>query len=184
MPLTTAQDILDESITAFEATTTVDAAIDAIRTSTSEAEQTVYYAYVIDESRTLEGVASLRELLNADGTTSVSEVATNSVVSVSATDPVDTVAKVFAQNKYMALPVVDASGALLGIVRAGDVIEELDEEASKEVLRSTIRDIEYDPTEESAYECFACGTIVTAAGNPGECPNCGGDVRHRQTSIE
>nr|WP_231990860.1 rubrerythrin-like domain-containing protein [Natronobacterium gregoryi] len=47
-----------------------------------------------------------------------------------------------------------------------------------------MRDVEYDPGAESTYECFECGTIVTAATNPGECPNCGGDVRHRQTAIE
>nr|WP_241430870.1 rubrerythrin-like domain-containing protein [Natronolimnohabitans innermongolicus] len=47
-----------------------------------------------------------------------------------------------------------------------------------------MRDIEYDPADESAYECFNCGTIVQATTNPGTCPNCGSDMRHRQTSIE
>ncbi|EMA37343.1 rubrerythrin-like domain-containing protein [Halobiforma nitratireducens] len=183
MDPTTVADILDEAVQSFEGTTPVDDAIDAIRTSTSEAEHTVYYAYVVDDDGALEGVVSLRELLNADADADVCSVATESVVTVSASDTAAEVAKVFAQNKFMALPVVD-DGALVGVIRAGDVIEALDETASKEVLRATLRDVEYDPGAESAYECFTCGNIVTAADNPGTCPNCGGDVRHRQTSIE
>lgn len=184
MGTTTAREILDENVTAFEATTSVDEAIDAIRTSTSDSGQTVYYAYVIDGDGTLEGVVSLRELLNAEGDTPIRAITTESVVSIGADDSVDHVATVFSRNKFMALPVLDESRSLLGIVRAGDVIEALDEEASKKVLANTIRDVEYDPSEESTYECFACGEIITATENPGTCPSCDSDVRHRQTSIE
>lgn len=182
--MTTTRDILDENVTAFEASTPVDEAIDAIRTSAADAERTVYYAYVLGDEGALSGVASLRELLNADGDTPIGEAATNGVVYVEADDSVDRVATVFSRHKYMALPVIDDNRELIGLVRAGDVIEALDEDASKKVLKTTIRDIEYDPADESTYECFTCGTIVKSTTNPGSCPSCGGDMRHRQTSIE
>ncbi|MDQ2052003.1 rubrerythrin-like domain-containing protein [Natronolimnohabitans sp. A-GB9] len=182
--MATARDILDETVTSFEATTPVDDVIDEIRTSTAGSERTVYYAYVVDGDGTLEGVTSLRELLNAGGDTPIGEIATDSVVFVETDDSVDRVATVFSRQQFMALPVVDESKELVGAVTAGDVIEALDEEASKKVLKTTIRDIEYDPADESTYECFSCGTIMTATTNPGTCPNCGSDVRHRQTSIE
>jgi len=185
MALTTARDILNDAVTAFETSTSVDDAIDTIRTSTADPEYTIYYAYVVDEDGALSGVASLRELLNADGEMPVSSIATESVVSVTDSDPADHVAKVFARDKFMALPVVDDdSSELLGVVRPSDVIEALDEESSKAVLAETFRDIQYDPAAESTYECFNCGTLIEAADNPGACPNCGGDVRHRRTTIE
>ncbi|GEM_PF-314009 len=184
MSPTTARDILDENATAFEASTPVDDAIDAIRTSASDASHTVYYAYVVDEDETLEGIVSLRELLNADPGTLISGAASDTVVSVAATDPLDRVATMFTQYSFVAFPVVDESAVLCGVVRASDVIEALDEEGSKKVLNKMIHDVEYDPGDESAYECFDCGTIVSAVNNPGACPNCGGDVRHRQTTIE
>lgn len=183
MASTTARDVLDERVTAFEATMSVDDAIDSIRTSTSGSGLTVYYAYVVDEGK-LEGVVSLRELLNADETESVGAVATEEVVSVTVTDPIDRVGKIFARNEYMALPVVDEENELLGLVHSNSVIDALDERGSKEVLKETIRDVEYDPGEETAYECFSCGTIVTAVDNPGSCPNCGDQLRNRQTPIE
>lgn len=184
MSVTTARDILDERVTAFEATMSVDNAIESIRNSTTGSEHTVYYAYVLGSDGKLEGVVSLRELLNADDDDQVSEIATDDVVSVDVSDPIDQVGKVFAHNKYTALPVINDDEQLLGLVHSSSVIEALDERTSKEVLRETIRDVEYDPGEESAYECFSCGTIVTAVDNPGACPNCGDSLRNRQMPIE
>ena len=47
-----------------------------------------------------------------------------------------------------------------------------------------MRDVSYDPAEESAYECFNCGTVVIAEQNPGTCDDCGSAMRNRQTPIE
>lgn len=47
-----------------------------------------------------------------------------------------------------------------------------------------MRDVDYDQDEETAYECFDCGTIVTAESSPGNCPDCGGPMRNRMTPLE
>ncbi|NGM67913.1 rubrerythrin-like domain-containing protein [Natronolimnobius sp. AArcel1] len=46
-----------------------------------------------------------------------------------------------------------------------------------------MKDVYFDPREESSYECFECGTVVNTA-TPKSCPNCGADMRNRQTPIE
>jgi rubrerythrin len=46
-----------------------------------------------------------------------------------------------------------------------------------------MKDVTIDPSEESTYECFACGTVVRASA-PGVCPDCGADMRNRQTPLE
>jgi rubrerythrin len=47
-----------------------------------------------------------------------------------------------------------------------------------------MRDIDQTPTEESPYECFQCGHVVLAENNPGQCPDCAGQMRNRHTPIE
>ena len=46
-----------------------------------------------------------------------------------------------------------------------------------------MKDVDFDPTEESTYECLDCGTVVNAATS-GECPECGATMRNRRTPIE
>lgn len=47
-----------------------------------------------------------------------------------------------------------------------------------------MRDVDYEPNEKSAYECFSCGTLIVAESNPGECNDCGSDLRNRKTPLE
>lgn len=47
-----------------------------------------------------------------------------------------------------------------------------------------MRDVDLNSDAESTYECFSCGTIVTAETNPGVCDNCGSPIRNRMTPIE
>ena len=184
MPQPTLQDVFDERVTKFEDTTTVEEAIETIRDSAPASEQTIYYAYVTDQDGTLESVVSMRELLNADDETPISEVARDEVVFVGIDEPVDEVAELFAHHQFMAFPVVYASSTLLGTVRASAIIEALDEEATSDDLRELLHDIEYDPEEEHTYECLSCGTTVTAVDNPMECPNCGGSLRNKGKPLE
>ncbi|MFC4439059.1 MULTISPECIES: rubrerythrin-like domain-containing protein [Natrialbaceae] len=46
-----------------------------------------------------------------------------------------------------------------------------------------MKDVELDPSEESTYECFTCGTVVRAVSSAA-CPDCGADMRNRQTPLE
>ena len=47
-----------------------------------------------------------------------------------------------------------------------------------------MRDVELIPGEESPYECFECGLIVFKETHPGTCPDCGEEMRNRQTPLE
>lgn len=47
-----------------------------------------------------------------------------------------------------------------------------------------MRDVDQQSSEESPYECFECGNIVVATGQPETCPDCGGAMRNRRTPIE
>lgn len=47
-----------------------------------------------------------------------------------------------------------------------------------------MRDVEQDHNSETPYECFECGTIILAVSQPETCPDCGGAMRNRRTSLE
>ncbi|MFC6614255.1 rubrerythrin-like domain-containing protein [Halopenitus salinus] len=47
-----------------------------------------------------------------------------------------------------------------------------------------MKDIEIDSNEKSEYECFSCGKIVIAENRPSQCPDCAGEMRNRQVSVE
>lgn len=175
--------LVDDSAFTFDGATTAGEAIDEIRTS-SGAERTVYYAYIVDDDGCLEGVVSMRELLNADDDDTLRETRTAGVIQVVAEDPIEKAAKAITRHGFPTLPVVDENGRFEGIIQADDLIEALDEETSKDVLLYNLRDVEYNPRDHSQYECFECGELVRAADNPGPCPNCGGEMRHKMTPIE
>ena len=179
----TVERIVDEQALGLEESTTVHEAIDEIRTASGGPDATVYYVYVLGEDGRLTGVVSMRELLNATDETPIGDVKTSPVILVEADAPVSHAARTLTSHGFTVVPVVDGEGRFQGVVRADDVIEALDEEATKDVLRSNIRDIAYDPGEAGQYECFDCGNVITAE-NAEACPKCGGNMRNVRTPLE
>lgn len=47
-----------------------------------------------------------------------------------------------------------------------------------------MRDIEPDPDTDSVYECYSCGNVVVTDSPPGECDECGEQLRNRGMPIE
>ncbi|ADJ17106.1 rubrerythrin-like domain-containing protein [Halalkalicoccus jeotgali] len=47
-----------------------------------------------------------------------------------------------------------------------------------------MRDVKSESNEETAYECFRCGSIIIATTSPGRCPDCNGPLRNRQVPLE
>jgi len=46
-----------------------------------------------------------------------------------------------------------------------------------------MRDVDQGTDEETPYECFECGNIITEK-NPDQCPDCGGTMRNRRMPLE
>jgi magnesium transporter len=113
---------------------TVEQAIAEIRRVADEAE-TVHYVYVTDEQERLLGVLSLPGLLLARSRQPVTAVMNPDVTSVRVTDDQEQVARLFRDERYMALPVVDERDRLVGIITVDDVGDVLEEEATEDIER-------------------------------------------------
>nr|YP_002049099.1 MgtE family, putative magnesium transport protein [Paulinella chromatophora]ACB42889.1 MgtE family, putative magnesium transport protein [Paulinella chromatophora] len=95
--------------------------------------ETVYSLYVTDRSRHLTGILSLRDLVTVDPESSIGDVMTREVVSVSTDTDQEEVARAIQRYDFLAVPVVDREQRLVGIVTVDDVIDVIEQEATRDL---------------------------------------------------
>jgi magnesium transporter len=110
---------------------TVKSAMTMLRAKAANAE-TIYYLYVVDEDNRLVGVLSLRDLIVNDGNVMINELMSDRVVSVDVNEDQINVARTIQDYDFLAVPVVEETGELIGIVTVDDVIDVLDDEAMQD----------------------------------------------------
>lgn len=113
---------------------TVGQAIHRIRTK-GDGRELIYNCYVTDKQRKLEGVITLRELLSADDEQIVSEIMTPDVITAHTTEDQEEAARRIMRYDFLALPVVDGEGRLVGIVTVDDVMDVMEAEATEDFER-------------------------------------------------
>ncbi|MGD6965285.1 magnesium transporter [Rossellomorea vietnamensis] len=125
----TAGSIMTTEFVAISANQTVRSAMTILKNEAPNAE-TIYYIFVVDETKRLAGVISLRDLIISDDDVMIAEVMSDRVVSVSVGEDQEAVARTMRDYNFLALPVVDFQHHLLGIITVDDIIDVIDEEAS------------------------------------------------------
>lgn len=94
-----------------------------------------FYLYVTDEENRLVGVISLRDLVTTPSDTELREIMVRNVQVVLPETDQEEVAKIVARYNYLAVPVVDMEGRLLGIVPVEEVVDVIREEATEDFLQ-------------------------------------------------
>ncbi len=93
------------------------------------------YIYVVDPDHRLLGVVDINELLQADPKQRLEEIMTRSLVLVSPRTMRSRVLELFRKYHFRAIPVVDNSRKILGVIREKDAfVLENEEERAKRVL--------------------------------------------------
>ena len=95
--------------------------------------ETIYSLYVTDGERHLTGILSLRDLVTADPEDHVGDVMTRDVVSVRTDTDQEEVARAIQRYDFLAVPVVDREQRLVGIVTVDDVIDVIEQEATRDI---------------------------------------------------
>ena len=109
-------------------------AITSIR-RTGMDKETVNTCYVIDQSRKLLGVVTLRTIVMAREDQTMEELMEENVVSVGTLEDQETVAHMFSDYNLNVLPVVDKESRLVGIVTVDDAIDVMEEEATEDISK-------------------------------------------------
>ncbi len=110
----------------------LDEALEHIR-RTAPNKETIYYCYVISDTRELLGFVSLRELLLAPPNMFVRDIMHRDVIKVSTDDDQEDVARLFREYGFIAVPVVDREDRLVGIITYDDIMDVIEEESAEDI---------------------------------------------------
>jgi len=113
---------------------TVQAALSQLRLQAPMWE-TIYYVYVVDQARRLIGLVSLRDLIVARPGSKVGDVMERNVISARVDEDIEEVAREISHYDFLAMPVVDESQRLVGIITYDDVFDVIAEEATEDMYR-------------------------------------------------
>lgn len=96
-------------------------------------KETIYTCYVIDAQRKLIGVVPLRTLICADDSATVGDLMQDDVRSVNTLDDQEEVANIFKKYNWMALPVTDKEGRMVGIITVDDIVDVIEQETTEDM---------------------------------------------------
>jgi len=96
-------------------------------------KETIYESYIIDAERKLIGVISLKDLILAPTTLKLSEIMQTDIIYVRSSDDQEEAAHKIAKYDLLAIPVLNDSDALVGIITHDDVLDILQEEHTEDV---------------------------------------------------
>ena len=113
---------------------TVEQAFDRIRKIGINSES-IYTCYVTTNKKKLIGVITVKDLLLADKKEIVENIMDTSVVSCETLEDKEEVARKFSDYDFLALPVVDKEGCLVGIVTIDDAVDVIEEEATEDIQK-------------------------------------------------
>jgi magnesium transporter len=133
-PANSAGRLMTEQFATVEPSMTAEEAIAHVR-STHGSCETITDLYHVDGDGRLQGVMSLRELIVADPATRLSELLVTDVVSVLADTNQEDVARLVGRYDFLAIPVVDPKGRMLGVITVDDVIDVLVRAGGEDLLR-------------------------------------------------
>ncbi len=130
-PEYSAGSIMTAEYTDLKRTMTVEDAIKRIR-RIGEDRETIYTCYVIDATRHLEGMVTVKDLLLAHDSTVIEELMDTDIISVTTTTDQEEAVTLMAKYDFMSLPVVDGENRLVGIVTVDDAVDIIQEEATED----------------------------------------------------
>jgi magnesium transporter len=131
-PDETAGGLMTTSYIALRPHTTAKQAISFLREVSPE-EETPYYLNVIDRDRRLVGIVGLRELVIAEPDTMIEDFMDPNVIHANTDTDQEEVARLMVRYDLAALPVVDHSRVLKGVVTYDDLMDVLEEEATEDI---------------------------------------------------
>ena len=113
---------------------TIERVLEHIRQYGQDSE-TLSAIYVVNQSGVLIDDIPIRNILLASPTTRVSDLMDNRFVALKAANDQETAIAVFQREDLTALPVIDSSGVLIGIVTVDDVLDVAEAEATEDIQK-------------------------------------------------
>ena len=126
--------IMTTEYASLPANITVREALEKLRQQAPDSE-TIYYVYILNDKRHLQGLISLRELILARPESVLSDIMQPDVIRMGVDEDREHVAQELARYNFIAMPIVDRDNRLVGIVTHDDAIDVVQEEATEDAYR-------------------------------------------------
>ncbi len=133
-PKDSAGSIMTIEFVSLRPTMTVEDAFERIRRTAIDKE-TIYTCYVIDETNTLLGLVTAKDLMLAAKNAFVSDIMKENVLYAHTEDDKEEVARTISDYGFLALPIVDREMRLVGIVTVDDAMDVLQEENTEDIAK-------------------------------------------------
>ena len=132
-PGDTAGGIMHPEAVALQPAETVDDAIQVLHAI--DEDTPIAALYVVDEYRRLLGYVRLRNMVTARPASSLGDIMSTDVISVTVDTDQEEVADLVDKFDFVAIPVVDAGNRLVGVVTVDDVLDVIEKEATEDIYK-------------------------------------------------
>jgi len=133
-PKNSAGQIMTADFLVFHSDVKVKAAIQKLKQLAQKGSPSSY-VYVVDRRNRLVGVMNMRDMMFADEDAVLDTVKRGDVFSINCFTDREYVANEISARQYFVVPVVDNDNRLLGVIRAEDLIEDVQEEATEDIQK-------------------------------------------------
>ena len=110
-------------------------------------KETIYTCYVT-ERRRLIGIVSAKDLMTTDDDVLIQDLMETEIISVKTHTDKEEVAKLFTKYDFLAIPVLDTDGLMVGIVTFDDAMDVMVEEATEDITKMAA----INPSEKTYFE--------------------------------
>lgn len=132
---------------------TVKQALEHIK-QTGIHKETIYTCYVL-ENRRLIGIVTAKDLLIADDELKIEDLMETEIISVGTHTDQEEVARVLSKYDFLAIPVLDSSDLMVGIVTVDDAMDVLEDEVTEDITKMG----GLNPSEKSYFETSVWGHV-------------------------
>lgn len=133
-PEGTAGAVMTSDYAALARSLTAQQAIAKLRQEAPDKE-TIYYAFVVDESRRLIGFVSLKDLILAHPEALIESLMHKDIVHARVTDDKEDAARSIQKYDLLALPIINEQNALVGIITHDDALDVITQEHTEDMER-------------------------------------------------
>ena len=110
-------------------------------------KETIYTCYVTDK-RKLIGIVSAKDLMTTDDNVQIKDLMETEIISVATHTDKEAVAQLFTKYDFLAIPVLDTGGRMVGIVTFDDAMDVMVEEATEDITKMAA----INPSEKTYFE--------------------------------
>ena len=136
--------IMNPDFISVRADLKTNAALRFIKLKAKQIDSNIIYIYVTQKFGELAGVVSLKDLFLAPEDSLVREHMISDAIAVNVDEDQETAAELISKYHFLAIPVTNRSGQLVGVISIDDIVEIIEDEVTSDIYQSSGINVEFE----------------------------------------